>query len=251
MQAFYQELDKLVGQRTGQCRVVLVGDTMPADPWRTAADSLQLHVLAASTADEADLAINGETPTVAVVPLAAFLDRSSMETAIRWLARTAVVVVADSDPQAALWRLLAWDALTTAEAPEAAAAVLAQAGAEARLRSKRRCMVSSYFARLASLSTDEREVLDAVCGGRLNKQIASDFKVSVRTVEQRRRRVFDKMGIDSAVPLAALTAVVRTLSEQNLRCQRVLMAMPTPSRPVVPPSMAPHTPSSAAYVAMS
>lgn len=58
--------------------------------------------------------------------------------------------------------------------------------------------------RLTSLSTREREVLDHLLAGRLNKQIADDLGVSIRTVEVHRSRVFEKMGVRNAVELANL-----------------------------------------------
>lgn len=65
--------------------------------------------------------------------------------------------------------------------------------------------------RLATLSEEEAEVLCSICQGRLNKQIARHLRVSVRTIEQRRRRVFKKMGVASVAPLAAQVALSRAL----------------------------------------
>ena len=45
-----------------------------------------------------------------------------------------------------------------------------------------------------------RRVID----GRLNKLIADELQISVRTVEVHRARVFDKMNVKSAVELANL-----------------------------------------------
>lgn len=49
--------------------------------------------------------------------------------------------------------------------------------------------------RLASLTPREREVLDAVMEGKANKVIASDFGVSLKTVEQHRSRMMSKLGV--------------------------------------------------------
>ena len=65
--------------------------------------------------------------------------------------------------------------------------------------------------RLSSLSVEEMRVLEGICLGRLNKQMAKAQNVSVRTIEQRRRRVFAKMGVDSAAPLAAQLAMTQTI----------------------------------------
>jgi two-component system response regulator DctR len=62
----------------------------------------------------------------------------------------------------------------------------------------------SLRARLAQLSERERQVLDLVVIGRANKQVADELGLSVRTVEVHRARVFDKMGVNSAVELSNL-----------------------------------------------
>lgn len=58
-------------------------------------------------------------------------------------------------------------------------------------------------ARMASLTPREREVLQCLVEGRLNKQIADQLGVSMRTVEVHRSRVFEKMGVRNAVELVA------------------------------------------------
>jgi len=57
---------------------------------------------------------------------------------------------------------------------------------------------------LAELTERELEVMRLVLQGRANKQIADELDISVRTVEVHRARVFDKMGVRSAVELANL-----------------------------------------------
>ena len=61
-------------------------------------------------------------------------------------------------------------------------------------------------ARLASLSEREREVMQRVAAGKLNKVIAAELEIAMRTVEVHRARVFEKMGVRSAVELAQLLA---------------------------------------------
>ncbi|TXI95518.1 MAG: response regulator transcription factor [Burkholderiaceae bacterium] len=58
--------------------------------------------------------------------------------------------------------------------------------------------------RLQALSQREREVLDLILAGRMNKQIADDLGISMRTVEVHRANIFEKMQIKSAVELAGL-----------------------------------------------
>jgi len=56
--------------------------------------------------------------------------------------------------------------------------------------------------RLDSLTERERAVMDLVVAGLPNKLVADQLNISVRTVEVHRSRVFDKMGVKSAVELA-------------------------------------------------
>jgi len=58
--------------------------------------------------------------------------------------------------------------------------------------------------RLATLSAREREVLDLILAGKMNKVIADQLGISMRTVEVHRAHIFDKMQIKTAVELAGL-----------------------------------------------
>jgi two-component system, LuxR family, response regulator DctR len=61
-------------------------------------------------------------------------------------------------------------------------------------------------ARLASLSEREREVMQRVAAGKLNKVIADELHIAIRTVEVHRARVFAKVGVKSAAELAGWLA---------------------------------------------
>jgi two-component system response regulator DctR len=59
-------------------------------------------------------------------------------------------------------------------------------------------------ARLATLSAREREVLDLILAGKMNKVVADQLGISMRTVEVHRAHIFDKMQVKTAVELAGL-----------------------------------------------
>jgi two-component system response regulator DctR len=61
-------------------------------------------------------------------------------------------------------------------------------------------------ARLASLTEREREVMLRVAAGKLNKVIADELAIAVRTVEVHRARVYAKLGVRSAAEVATLLA---------------------------------------------
>ena len=61
---------------------------------------------------------------------------------------------------------------------------------------------TTFAARLAHLTRREREVLDLVLAGLLNKQIALRLAISQRTVELHRSRIMQKLHAESAADLA-------------------------------------------------
>ncbi|SEL84317.1 two component transcriptional regulator, LuxR family [Roseateles sp. YR242] len=58
--------------------------------------------------------------------------------------------------------------------------------------------------RLATLTDREREVALRVAAGKLNKQVADELGIAIRTVEVHRARAFTKLGLRSAAELATL-----------------------------------------------
>jgi len=65
---------------------------------------------------------------------------------------------------------------------------------------------ASVAARLAGLTARERQVMERVLAGDYNKTIADALGIAIRTVEVHRARIFEKMGVRSAVELAQLLA---------------------------------------------
>ena len=70
----------------------------------------------------------------------------------------------------------------------------------------------SINAQVNRLTTRERQVMALVLAGKLNKLIADDLQISVRTVEVHRSSLIDKMGVRSAVELAQKLATGATKS---------------------------------------
>jgi len=85
-----------------------------------------------------------------------------------------------------------------------------------RTRRREQQIVGSIRARIDSLSPREREVMEMVTTGMLNKQIAAELNLSEITVKLHRRRVMEKMQADSLADLVKLCERVRTSSHSNL-----------------------------------
>ena len=66
--------------------------------------------------------------------------------------------------------------------------------------------------RLDCLTARERDVMEGMVAGRLNKQIADDLGISMKTVEQHRSRVMEKLRVDS---LAELVRMVVLAGDQS------------------------------------
>ncbi|MFM9434889.1 two-component system, LuxR family, response regulator DctR [Janthinobacterium sp. CG_23.3] len=64
--------------------------------------------------------------------------------------------------------------------------------------------LAAVHARLATLSAREREVLELILAGKMNKVVADKLGISMRTVEVHRANIFDKMHVKTAVELAGL-----------------------------------------------
>src|SRR6266566_1512488 len=70
---------------------------------------------------------------------------------------------------------------------------------------RRQTEFSEIRARLATLTPREREVLEHVVTGKLNKQIAGDLGTVEQTVKVHRARVMDKLKVQSVAELVRLT----------------------------------------------
>ena len=67
-----------------------------------------------------------------------------------------------------------------------------------------RARLAEIQARIDSLTARESEVMAGMVAGRLNKQIAEGLGISIKTVEQHRARVMEKLQVDSLAELVRL-----------------------------------------------
>ena len=75
---------------------------------------------------------------------------------------------------------------------------------EAMEQSRQAGAAAAVHERLASLSAREKEVLELILQGKMNKVIADQLGISMRTVEVHRAHIFDKMQVKTAVELAGI-----------------------------------------------
>ncbi|MEO0528973.1 MAG: LuxR C-terminal-related transcriptional regulator [Planctomycetota bacterium] len=188
--------------------------------WREAAGQQAAEVVTVMTSGECSAYSGLNIPLVVIARTGPLLEPRLADPSDPTLGHVPLVVVCREPAEQALWGVVAWDALLGSVTTREAGLSLAAAIDEARRRLSDSQLVSEFRRRYASLNETEVPVYSAICAGRLNKQIAGELSVSVRTVEQRRKRVFEKMGVESAVPLAAMAATVRTLTAQARRFRR-------------------------------
>jgi two-component system response regulator TtrR len=65
--------------------------------------------------------------------------------------------------------------------------------------------------RLATLSQREREVLEHVIAGKVNRLIAEEMAISIKTVEAHRARIMEKLAVNSVAELVQATLGARAL----------------------------------------
>ena len=130
-----------------------------------------------------------------LVPLILMTAKPETQLIVQAMRNGAVAVLDKPCAQDALW-----NALETALAVDA----------ERRYRRGRQASMNE---RLGSLTDQEREVMWQIVDGSPNKITARRLGVSVRTIENRRRSVFAKLGIRSVAEL--VTAVMQTNSQES------------------------------------
>jgi FixJ family two-component response regulator len=96
------------------------------------------------------------------------------------------------------------------EPTELLAAVSSALSKDGEARARRQ-ELERLRASFSALSQRERQVLELVVAGKLNKQIADTLNVAERTVKAWRASVMEKMGTDSAAGLGQLAERLRLL----------------------------------------
>lgn len=71
--------------------------------------------------------------------------------------------------------------------------------------------------RLALLTAREREVVDMLVAGKINKVIGHELGISTRTVESHRARIMRKLGVDSLSDIFKLVLASEPANEEGLR----------------------------------
>jgi FixJ family two-component response regulator len=97
------------------------------------------------------------------------------------------------------------DFLTKPVNDEDLIAAVRAAIAKDRARRREQAELSKIRARLATLTPREREVLEYVVAGKLNKQIAGDLGTVEQTVKAHRAHIMQKMKVHSVAELVRLT----------------------------------------------
>lgn len=84
-----------------------------------------------------------------------------------------------------------------------------------RLQRQQVAEMRLVLARLETLSKNEMDVLDLIVEGVTNKVVAKRLDVSVRTVENRRKRIYEKMRTESVAGLVRMVVEARIRSGQS------------------------------------
>lgn len=96
-----------------------------------------------------------------------------------------------------------------------------EAIAKDRISAVERAQLAEIQSRYESLTAREREVLQLVASGLLNKQVGAELGASELTIKTHRARVMQKMGAES------LADLVRMSEKLNLSAQSTINRLPT------------------------
>ncbi|MCE3238579.1 MAG: DNA-binding response regulator [Gammaproteobacteria bacterium] len=79
-----------------------------------------------------------------------------------------------------------------------------RAMAQDAYHNKERLNADNFLKRLASLSTREKQILEYIVAGKLNKQIAAELDIAVKTVELHRSHLMHKLEVRSLAEVIRL-----------------------------------------------
>jgi FixJ family two-component response regulator len=110
----------------------------------------------------------------------------------------------------AAMRAGASDYLEKPVTPNVLIAAIEKALKAERLRKREHERKVAVAASLEKLTSREREIMRFVIAGKMNKTIADELRISIKTVEAHRARVMQKAGVDSLAALVRLALQTET-----------------------------------------
>lgn len=211
-------------QSTATLPVVLVGcDDVTSAPWLHAGKQLKVNrnidceIASVATPSDSRPYISAHGGACIVTTTWPKIDASLLNASDHSFKRSTVILLSQELSEVDFWQPLCWDSYSHQVTIEMATDAILAGVKEAANRRDDWNLVEEFHRRESTLSGDESVVMVAICRGLLNKQIASNFSVSIRTIEQRRRHVFDKMGVESVAPLASRVATVHEIERRGKR----------------------------------
>jgi two-component system response regulator DctR len=100
-----------------------------------------------------------------------------------------------------LMRAGAWTVLEKSRSATELGSGIAEALEEEKSRYASAERRRQFMGEMASLTADEKRVLERICEGVPNKQIANELDIGLRTVELRRARIMEKMRVRTVAEL--------------------------------------------------
>lgn len=194
----------------------------------SAASQLSLSVLRATDLDEARQHINDTLPVCVVVPATSvhlIAITKQEHSAFNLIGK----VLIDEESKIDFLRNIGWHSFSNSANIQEIKGEIGSALEQADALKEKWRQLEEFKDKLDLLSEDEMKVLSEVYQGKLNKQIASKFEVSIRTVEQRRHKIFSKMDVSSAIPLVAQFAAYQLLTRHLYRHDEAHTANPLAS----------------------
>ena len=92
-------------------------------------------------------------------------------------------------------------------------ATVSNALLESKLKLKKKITIKKIEDKINLLTAKEKELMREITKGYSNKEIATSFNNSIRTIELHRSRVFEKMEVASAVELTSKLERLNSLKD--------------------------------------